>query len=404
MPPGGSTNLDVLIFGGGAAGLWLLDNLVRRGHKTLLLESAYLGAGQTVASQGIIHGGLKYTLSGLLTPSARAIREMPVLWRRCLAGERAPNLSNTRLRSQFCYLWQTKTLSSRVAMIGARAGLRIAPEKLETNARPEVLRRCPGVVARIDEQVIEPDSFLADLAGQHNDNLLSIHLASGAEFETSAPGQVDRVRLINPDTGEPLDVKPRHVVFTAGAGNAELLRRAGIESEIMQRRPLHMVAARGKLPTLNAHCVDGMHTRATITTTRDYADHTIWQIGGQIAEDGVEMDREALIRHARTELQTILPGISLDSVEWTTYKVDRAEAVTKGGRRPAEARITKKCNTICGWPTKMALAPQLAEQIIKLLPEPDVSNQIDIDVLSRWPKPAVAVPPWEENPKWSTVD
>ncbi|HEY3967359.1 MAG TPA: FAD-dependent oxidoreductase, partial [Planctomycetaceae bacterium] len=53
--------LDVLIFGGGAAGLWLLDQLARRGDCVLLLEAGRLGLGQTVGSQGIIHGGLKYT-------------------------------------------------------------------------------------------------------------------------------------------------------------------------------------------------------------------------------------------------------------------------------------------------------------------------------------------------------
>src|ERR1700733_7712281 len=83
--------LDVLIFGGGAAGLWLLDELRRRGARVLLLEADRLGAGQTIASQGIIHGGLKYTLQGGLTPSAMQIREMPGVWRDCLAGRRLPD-------------------------------------------------------------------------------------------------------------------------------------------------------------------------------------------------------------------------------------------------------------------------------------------------------------------------
>jgi len=64
--------LDAVIFGGGAAGLWILDELRRAGLAILLLEGGRrgLGSGQTIASQGIIHGGLKYTLAGLLTPSA----------------------------------------------------------------------------------------------------------------------------------------------------------------------------------------------------------------------------------------------------------------------------------------------------------------------------------------------
>ena len=46
--------IEVVIFGGGAAGLWLLDELVRAGRSTLLLEAHELGSGQTIASQGII--------------------------------------------------------------------------------------------------------------------------------------------------------------------------------------------------------------------------------------------------------------------------------------------------------------------------------------------------------------
>ena len=35
--------LDVVIFGGGAAGLWLLDHLLHTGYRTLLLETHTLG-------------------------------------------------------------------------------------------------------------------------------------------------------------------------------------------------------------------------------------------------------------------------------------------------------------------------------------------------------------------------
>ena len=94
--------IDFVIFGGGVAGLWLLDELHRAGFATLLLEAHELGSGQTIASQGIIHGGLKYTLGGLFSNSAKAIADMPLIWRRCLAGEARPDLSNTRVRSDFC--------------------------------------------------------------------------------------------------------------------------------------------------------------------------------------------------------------------------------------------------------------------------------------------------------------
>ncbi|MHC4787348.1 MAG: FAD-dependent oxidoreductase, partial [Planctomycetota bacterium] len=54
----------MVIFGGGGAGLWLLDTLLTRGHRAVLLEANRLGQGQTACAQGILHGGLKYTLNG----------------------------------------------------------------------------------------------------------------------------------------------------------------------------------------------------------------------------------------------------------------------------------------------------------------------------------------------------
>jgi glycerol-3-phosphate dehydrogenase len=405
-------SLDVVIFGGGAAGLWMLDELVRAGHETLLLEAHELGSGQTIASQGIIHGGLKYTLTGLFTPSARAISEMPMIWRRCLAGESRPDLSGTRLRSEFCYLWQTSSIKSRLAMIGARAGLRIAPKKLAAGERPAPLANCPGIVARLDEQVIEPGSFISILSQQHSRRIIKIDAINGLEFTCRSPGQVDLVRMINPENGEPLDLWPGAVVLAAGAGNQQLRVLAGFSDQAMQRRPLHMVMIRGDLPALNGHCVDGAATRVTITSTRDFGDRMIWQIGGQIAETGVDLESADLIERARRELMEVLPGLSLQRMQWATYRVDRAEAVTRGGLRPEDAHVSRHGNTITAWPTKLALAPAAAERVMNLVKhtaqeraKPQAAGGRLVEQITlKWPRPVVALPPWETQDKWTIVD
>ncbi|MDY7108360.1 MAG: FAD-dependent oxidoreductase [Planctomycetota bacterium] len=403
MPVGEVISVDVVIFGGGGAGLWLLDTLHRAGHRALLLEAGELGAGQTVASQGIVHGGVKYALDGLLSPSARAVREMPLLWRRCLAGEDEPDLSATRRRAEFCHLWQTGTLSSRVAMFGARAGLRVRPVPLEPQERPGLLRDCPGVVARLDEQVIDPESFVRSLADRNEGRVFRIDAGHGVEFDREAPGEVDHVHLINPETGEPLNLKPHRTVFTAGAGSARLREAVGLPARRIQRRPLHMVLARGDLPPLNGHCVDGMHTRVTITTTEDTMGRAIWQIGGQVAEDGVNMERADLIRHARAELNAVLPGLDMTSAEWATYRVDRAELATRSGRRPTDARVVEEGRVISAAPTKMVLIPQLVRRVMDLLPAPAApAPAAPLRArLDAWPRPDVAIPPWEEDLAWS---
>ena len=44
------------------------------------------------------------------------------------------------------------------SMFGAKAGLHVAPRTLGEDERPAALAECPGTVARLDEQVIEPAS------------------------------------------------------------------------------------------------------------------------------------------------------------------------------------------------------------------------------------------------------
>ena len=395
-------DLDVLIFGGGAAGLWLLDQLTRRGDRVLLLEAGSLGQGQTVGSQGIIHGGLKYALQGLLTPAAREIRDMPEVWRQSLAGQRAPDLSHTRLRASGCHLWRSESLRSRLGMLGAKVGLHVAPQELAARDRPAALVGCPGPIARLDEQVIDPASLIADLAGQHGSRILQIAARDRFDCDISGPGIVKRVVLSNPQTGQAQELFPRHVVLTAGAGSAELRRRFGLPTEQMQRRPLHMVMVRGELPVLNGHCVDGAHTRVTITSDRDSSGRTVWQVGGQLAEDGVSLDEIGLIGRAYQELAAVLPGVNLLGQEWATYRIDRAERAMPRGGRPDTATIVSEGNVISAWPTKLALAPQLARMVEECLPASQ-AGAFDLDALKDWPRPQVAQPPWEIQRTWYRV-
>ncbi|MCH8829820.1 MAG: FAD-dependent oxidoreductase, partial [Planctomycetes bacterium] len=375
-----------------------------RGLQVVLLEAGELGSGQTVASQGILHGGLKYTLQGLLTRSAIGIREMPAVWKDCLANRRRPHLSQTRMRASSCLLWRTETVASRLGMIGAKFGLRIAPKPLAENDRPPLLAHCPGTVARLQEPVIDPQSLIADLACQHAARILKIDAENGLRFETDAPGNVVSVTLTEPESGRCLCFKPRNVVLTAGGGNQALRERIGLTTPAMQRRPLHMVLLRGDLPELNGHCIDGRKTRVTITSDVDLEGRRVWQIGGQVAEEGVHMTAAELITHTEAELKAAIPGFSAIGCEWTTYRVDRAEGSTRNNRRPETIRVLNEGNTITAWPTKLVLVPQLAETVSKAIPSITATPAINDPRLAEWPKPNVAQPPWETAAEWTPTD
>jgi glycerol-3-phosphate dehydrogenase len=404
----GTIQLDAVILGGGAAGLWTLDELVRRGYAALLIEREALGTGQTIASQGIIHGGLKYTLSGLITDSASAIRQMPALWRECLAGRRLPDLRGVRLRAEFCHLWRTESLSSRAGMIGARVGLRVKPVPVARSDRPAALAGCPGTVARLDEPVIDPVSLLHTLAASH----LTRILRAGGESDVRITAEAGGVAVHLRHGPRAAAIAAGAVILTAGSGNAMLRRALGLSEAAMQRRPLHMVMVRGHfrgrgpdrgLPELNGHCVDGARTRITVTSDRDAAGRTVWQIGGQLAEEGVAMEPDALIEHAQREVDACLNGFEPGDVEWATYLVDRAEGAVATGGRPDDVMVMREGCVISAWPTKLALVPRLAERIAEALGPPR-GGALDGSALEGWPRPGVARPPWERPQPWRCAE
>ena len=77
LPAMQTIKTDILIFGGGIAGLWLLNRLRAAGYSVLLLEQDRLGGSETLNANGIIHGGLKFGLSAMLR-DVEALDDMPV--------------------------------------------------------------------------------------------------------------------------------------------------------------------------------------------------------------------------------------------------------------------------------------------------------------------------------------
>jgi glycerol-3-phosphate dehydrogenase len=392
--------MDCIIFGGGVAGLFTLDQCLAKGLRCALLESQSLGTGQTIGSQGIIHGGLKYALTGGDASSAMAIREMPLVWRRCLAGESSPDLTNVSLRSEYCYLWRADSIQSKLGWLAAKFALRTKPKVLDSDELPAALQGLSCAVARLDEQVIEPSSLLEVLNNAFNRHLLQT-AEGGVDISRTDDGWF--VQILNPETGEPLNLIANKLILTAGNGNHDLREVLRLEPNRTQGRPLHMVLARGSLPIMNGHCIDGSKTRVTITTTKDHAGRTVWQIGGQLAEEGVELSSEDLIRYAIQELNEVFPSICFEGTEFRTYMTSRAEINTHG-KRPVDISILEEENVFTCWPTKLAFAPRLAQEIASRIEPTTFEEPLDPTLFASWPTPPVALPPWEGDLPWSTIE
>ena len=193
--------VDIAIFGGGIAGLWLLDRLQREGFSAVLLEADQLGAGQSVASQGIIHGGTKYTFGLMMDSAVKELRQMPAAWRESLGtpdglkgakganepsradksdqrrvGSIGPDLSQARTLSSRTYMWVPRQLGGGVLGAFSRMIMRSRVRALARSQWPDGLdsQGVAGAVYALDELVLDVPSVLEALQANRRERIRRI--------------------------------------------------------------------------------------------------------------------------------------------------------------------------------------------------------------------------------------
>ena len=153
---------DVAIIGGGIAGLWTLNQLRNRGYSAVLFEHQALGSCQTIGSQGMIHGGVKYALAGAWNGGSETIAAMPATWRDCLAGTGQVDLRACKVLSDSFYLWSSAKLQSRLTSFFASKMLRGRVQKLQPDDYPTPLQAPAfrGQVYRLVDLVLDVPSLV----------------------------------------------------------------------------------------------------------------------------------------------------------------------------------------------------------------------------------------------------
>ena len=363
-----SYSTDIVIFGGGIAGLWLLNRLRDEGFQAILLETEKLGSGQTLASQGIIHGGLKYALNGALSGAANIIADMPARWRSCLSGQADVDLRGCKVLSDHYYMWSEAGFRSKLKTFLGSKSLSGRVTAVDKNQYPDFFQGATvaGTLYKLPDFVVDTSSLLQMLVEKQKQHIFHIEPDS-YHFVRNDSGLIDKIS-INTANAE-IQISTQKIIFSAGKGNQRLIETASLKKPKSQLRPLNMVYVKGAyLPAVYVHCIGDsfiLTPKLTITSHTDSAGATVWYLGVEIAESGVGKNDALQIQAARTLLTELFPWVNFQETQWHCFTINRAEANVNDNYRPEDAYFIEEDNVLVSWPTKLTLTPNLADKIIE---------------------------------------
>jgi glycine/D-amino acid oxidase-like deaminating enzyme len=382
-----TSRVDVVIIGGGVAGLWCRWSLVNAGYSVVLLERTKLGDGQTVASQGILHRGVKYALSSGAARAAAAAEESARAWDEAMSGRSGPDLSGVEIVAKNMLMWTDAGLLSKLT--GA-----IASKVLTSHVAPADAADIPTFVDmrgrsvyRVSETVINPASVLRCLVSAASGPIVS------AEVRSISPGPERTVVATN--AGE---FESGAVVLSAGEGNGPLLEMLGQKpDDWMQRRELHMVAASGAPGMLFGHWIASASDKPRLSITSANVGGVVhWYIGGELAEVGVTHRADDQIEAAKSELEICFPGLDPEGWQFKTVRIARAEGKDAAGKRPDSpvVRAIEGTRALAVWPTKLVMSPAAADSVLKAVQSQVTPSGEPLHDLGQVTRPDYALSPW----------
>ena len=376
--------VDFAIIGGGVAGLWLNSLLTNKGFSSMILEKVALGAGQTLASQGMIHGGLKYALDGSPNKTLETIQDMPSRWNKCLSGNDPIDLRGVKILSDRYYMFSDNSFSSKLtAFLGSKV-LSGTISSLKPENGPKIFRarEFKGKLYALKDIVIDPKSLIEKLLTNSSGQIIK-----GDPKLIHKEGYISRVEIDNGDK-----IKAEKYILAAGIGNEELIKQLQIPVK-MQSRPLHQVVIKGNhLPDLFAHAISlrgGAKPRITFTTHYEKG-NKYWYLGGELAESGVKRTQKEQIQFCLSELAHIMPWIDFSECEFSTFRVNRAEAKLEKYGKPDGPFVGFYENVVVCWPTKLTLVPVLGDMVINSINHQTIGGGLSQNI----PKPRIGETPW----------
>jgi len=346
---------DIVIFGAGVAGLWAFHRLKRMGYDVLLLESKAIGCGQTIASQGIIHSGLKYAFAGQINNLAKSISAMPDLWRDALNGNGPVDLSAARVSANSQHLLIPSGFMGGLVKLVTKKALGGNVHEVAKGDWPQDIIKSgfKGSVIYMDEPVLDVPSVLEALARPFMDCIRAI------DTPDDPLGYLERN-----------GITPKKIIYTGAASNHAAAKRNGDDKGLKtQARPLLMGMIKNAPFELYAHMVGKSDKPvATITTHKTSDGKLVWYLGGSVAERMKDSNPMEVYQATKDALAKYMPDIDISAFEWAVLPIDRIEGKSDTQNHlPDTPTIHKAGDSIYCWPTKLTFAPMLSDMVVDWL-------------------------------------
>lgn len=367
---------DIAIFGAGIAGLWLLHTLKQRGYDVILIERKSIGCGQTIAAQGIIHSGLKFSLAGKVSSLAQSISAMPDRWRDHLKTD----LHAAKLNAKSHQLLIPQGFFGGLTKLVAQQALGNNVHEITQDNWTQDIKSSgfKGSLIYMDEPVLDVPSLIKALAEPYRDCI------------KKADETVLNI------------ITPKLSIFTCAESNHEIAKAQkqndGLET---QKRPLLQGMMKNAPFPLYGHLVGKTDKPIiSITTHKTSNNELVWYLGGGVAERPTNANPFDIYQESLKAFKKYLPNIDFSNAQWAVLPINRIEGKSStDGWMPDTPTIHRTNNALYCWPTKMTFAPLLGDLVLKEINFEPSKTQTKIDLQNA----DYAQTPWD-TAQWTKLN
>jgi glycerol-3-phosphate dehydrogenase len=248
-------SFDLLIVGGGATGLGIAVDAATRGYRTALVEAGDFAQATSSRATKLVHGGVRYLVSGQIHLVYEALRERKVM----LAN--APHIVQslpflTPAYSWFDLPYYGAGLLAYDVLSGSSS---LGPTKILS--AQETRRRIPGIAAQglkgsilyYDGQFDDARLALALARTAEDHGALTLNYVRCAELKKNN-GRICGATVIDAETGKAFEVRANAVINATGifVDDVRTKDEAAVAKLLSVSRGTHLVVAGDVLGEANA--------------------------------------------------------------------------------------------------------------------------------------------------------